>query len=261
MGCGKSTEGAEPKQAPAKGSGKRADNADSAVHNFIPCDDDSDDGEIFESPRHASLQKSGNSGSMRGGAVGSPAKGSSSRKVAWSDDPGVPQTVSVSKANCQEPPQVGDSESFTVHPQAPLPKGQVEEAAKLTELRKKFDNERYNKADKPSASSFPPTPTTTMTTTTNTLSVVPTAVVPTHTAEPSGAFLPPGFLEDLETDFSAVIPSTETQMIASKLGDGGVLDDSEPQEMSGNSNVPIGHQFDEQDEALMKEIMAEFEDL
>lgn len=167
-----------------------------------------------------------------------------------------------SAANAQEAPQLVDNSNqmqFSTRPAA-LPSKQAEEAAKLAETRRKFDNQRYSQQyNQPATSGTSPayvpprmqSSSPSLSTSPNRTGVEPimsheTAALPIsltkaatgpgvgHAHEQLGAFLPGGVLDDLE------------------------LDDFE-QEVVSKAQHEID--FNDEDEALMKEILEDFEDM
>lgn len=190
-------------------------------------------------------------------------------------EPERPQQVAQQVGNAQEAPQWGGSDNLgnskavddlsreadeqalkllsqgnaqsTPNSTKPLPKQQAEEAAKLAETRKRFDNQRYSKpnAATPSRSAAPAAAATPpAVSVADNVCAVPLSLtnsVPTPSKDSGknlGAFLPGGVLDDLElNDFA------------------GANDDDGPDDKKSDGG------FDEADEALMKEILEDCDDV
>lgn len=161
-------------------------------------------------------------------------------------------------ANAQEAPQ---SEMLGMHEmdggagggqKKPLPPQQAEEAAKLAEQRKRFDNQRYqnslNQATSPAAVPRAANPAPANDVAAVPLSLNNTVSTPNKESKNLGAFLPGGVLDDLEdlNDLTGLEKEIRKPMEEDDLNDVGK-----------NSNGG----FDEADEALMKEILEDFDDV
>lgn len=137
----------------------------------------------------------------------------------------------------------------------PLPKQQAEEAAKLAEQRKRFDNQRYQNSTL-SPVRAAPTPTASVPRGANPAPTSDVAAVPlsltNHVSTPNkesklGAFLPGGVLDDLE-EFDLAGPEQDIKLMDDDFND-----------VAGAGKQSNG--FDEADEALMKEILEDFDDV
>jgi len=174
-------------------------------------------------------------------------------------------------ANGQEPPDAEPEEPRRPEPK-PLPKQQQEEAAKLAETRKRFDNHRYQNQQKPSGSSPEPFE-------------IPGAEFPNQPAEtlastkgyPGPQSAPPAREDSFpkgsspKTDMMFGLNVTDTATKDS--GDpfaclpGGIFDDLEdvqqaPMETKNREQQHYKVEkngFDDDDEMLMREIMENFD--
>lgn len=156
--------------------------------------------------------------------------------------------VQPAAANGQEPPEEVEPDVGQPAPK-PLSKQQQEEAAKLAERRKRFDNQRYQREQRPDAAPFdapgvvnpgPITTTTSPKPTTDMMLGLNVTEVGSKDQDPQGGlFLPGGILDDAED----LPPAPQKR-------------DNRQQHEDLRS---IG--FDADDERLMRDILENFQDI